>query len=175
MPPADDSFVEIGKVVRPHGVQGELRVQLYNPDSEVLFEVDKVHALLPDGSDREIKIDSVRAASAGIVLLTLEGVAGRDAAETMRGVVLSVPRTTLPAPGEGEFYVCDVIGAHVFLQDGTEVGKVVDYRAYPTTEVLLIQGESKRYEVPLVADFVDSVDARAGRVVLLSIDGFESE
>jgi 16S rRNA processing protein RimM len=175
MPDADDSFVEIGKVVRPHGVQGELRVMLFNADSEVLLEVDKIRARLPDGVAQDMTIESARAAAAGIVLMRLKGVQGRNAAEALRGTVFSVPRSSLPPAEDGEFYICDVLGASVSLVDGTEIGKVVDHRAYPTTEVIVVQAEDKRYEVPLVGDFVASVDVQAKRVVLHSIDGLESD
>jgi 16S rRNA processing protein RimM len=172
---SDDSLVAIGKIVRPHGIQGELRVLLFNPDSEILDIVEEVHVKVADGPDRVIHIDDCRPVAGGGVLLVLEGIEDRNGADTLRGAILSVPRSSLPAPEEGEFYVHDIIGAVAVLADGTEIGKVIEHLSYPTTEVLVIQGASRRYEVPLVRDFVQSVDPAAKRVVLTSVDGFESE
>jgi len=171
----DDSLVAIGKIVRAHGIQGELRVLLFNPDSEILDIVEEVHVQVASEPERVIHIDDCRPVSGGGVLLVLEGVEDRNGAEALRGAILSVPRSALPAPEEGEFYVHDIIGAVAVLADGTEIGKVIEHVSYPTTEVLVIQGASKRYEVPLVQDFVQSVDAKSKRVVLTSVAGFESE
>lgn len=171
----DDTLVAIGKIVRPHGIRGELRVQLFNPDSEILEIVQEVHVKTADGAERVMRIDDSRPVAGAAALLTLEGVLDRNDAEAMRGATVSVPRASLPAPEEGEFYVHDILGAVAVLTDGTEVGKVVEHLSYPTTEVLVIQGAGRRYEVPLVQDFVLSVDPAARRVVLTSVDGFESE
>lgn len=172
---ADDSFVEIAKIVRPHGIHGELRVQLYNHDSDLLLQVDRVRATLPDGSVQELTISDTRPVPGGVVLVAFEGLEDRNSAEAVRGAVLSVSRGALPEPEEGEFYVHDILGATVVLTDGTEVGKVVGHQAYPTTEVIVVEGASKRWEIPLVEDFVQSVDPKAGRVVLHSVEGLESE
>jgi 16S rRNA processing protein RimM len=172
---SDDSLVEIAKIVRPHGIRGELRVQLYNHDSDILDQVDTIQARLADGTVRVLNIEACREVPGGARLLVIEGVGDRDGAEGLRGALLSVPRDALPPPDEGEFYVHDIMGAQVVLTDGTELGKVISHHAYPTTEVIVVQGASGRWEVPLVEDFVHSVDAKAGRVVLHSVEGLESE
>ncbi|MCU0690206.1 MAG: ribosome maturation factor RimM [Polyangiaceae bacterium] len=169
-----DSWIDIADLMRPHGIRGELRAKLHNPDSDVLFSANSVRVRLPTGSERDMPIVFARAASPGVVLIAFEGVGDRNAADALRGAVLSVPRSLLPAPSDNEFYVCDVIGARVVLVDGTPVGEVIDYRSYPTTDVLVIEGDEKRYEVPMIDDFVERVDVGAHSVVLRTIDGFES-
>lgn len=170
----DARWVELAQVVRPHGVHGELRVKLYNSASTTLLETRSVRVRPVDGQERDVPIAGARQASHGIVLLTLDGIDDRDAAESMRNAVLSVRRELLPPPEDGEFYVCDILGASVTLHDGTAVGSVVDFRSYPGADVIVVEGAGKRYEVPLVEDFVKTVDTEAKSVVLLGIDGLES-
>lgn len=170
-----DRLIEIAQVVRPHGITGELRVRLFNSDSEVLFDLEQVRLRLPNGTESELNIDAVRPTTEGFVLLRLEGVDDRNAAEELRGATLVVARSSLPPAEEGEFYVCDILGAAVFLTDGTELGTVAEYRSYPSTDVLVIHGKGKRWEVPLVDDFIASIDVSARRIELHSVDGLESD
>ena len=174
MPTHDErTRVDVGSIVKPHGIRGELSVKLFNPDSEALFIAKTVFATFPDGSQRELSVVAARPAAAGVVLLLLDGFSDRNAAETLRGVVLAVPRAALPRLEEGEFYIHDLMGAKVELVDGAHVGTVTDYLSYPTSNVIVVTGSDKRYEVPLVDDFVDTIDTEAQRVVLRTIDDFE--
>jgi 16S rRNA processing protein RimM len=170
---SDETFIALGEIVRPHGVQGELRVKLYNADSEVLFDLDKVRIELPSGGVDELTLDAVRPAGDAL-LIRAHSVADRNAAEALRGAVLSVPRSALPALDEDEFYVCDVIGASAQLEDGSSFGLITDYRTYPSVEVFVILGDGKQYEIPNLEDFVVHVDLPSKRVVFRSIEDFET-
>jgi 16S rRNA processing protein RimM len=169
-----DRWVAVGSIVKPHGVRGELRVRLYNAESDVLLQVDTVRLRRQGQPDAHVNIRTARPASGGFLLIAFEGVDDRDAAEALRGVVLEVPRHALPPLDPGEFYVCDVIGAHAVLPDGTPIGTVVDFQSFPSTQVLVVEHDGRRFDVPLVDDFVQSVDVDAKRVVISSLDGLES-
>ncbi len=160
-------------MTRPHGIRGELRVKLHNPDSRVLFAVSHVTVRLPSAEDRQATIRSARPAAAGIALLALDDVHDRNGAECLRGAALLVPRDRFAPADEDEFYVHDVLGAQVVGQDGTVYGRVVDYVSFPAADVLVVQGD-KRYEIPMIDDFVRRVDPEQRQVVVASIDDFET-
>lgn len=172
---SDDSndWVEVGFVARPHGVRGEVRVKLHNPTSETLFDVDEVSIQLGDCAPRIMRIRSARPAADGIVLLSLDGVGDRDQAEALRSARLHVPRDVLPPVEDGEFYVHDILGAQVVGGDGTVFGRVVDYVSYPAVDVIVVQGD-RRYEVPVIDDFVHRIDAGAKQVIVGAIEDFET-
>lgn len=169
-----DRWVTVGAIVKPHGVRGEVRVKLFNDESDVLLHIGSARLEREGAPVANLAIRSARPAVGGFVLLTFDGVADRDAAESLRGGLLSVPRDALPPPAQGEFYVCDVLGARVVLSDGTEAGTVVDFQSFPSTEVLVVERDGRRFDVPLVDDFVASVDIEHKRVVVISLDGLES-
>lgn len=172
---SDDSndWVEVGCVARPHGLRGELRVKMHNPDSEVLFASSEVVVRGGEPSERVMTIGSVRPVADGIVLLAFDGITDRNAAEAMRGCTLHVSREVLPAADEGEFYVHDILGAKVVGEDGRTFGEVVDYVTYPAADVIVVQGE-KRYEVPVIDDFVRHIDTEAKSITVAPIDDFET-
>jgi 16S rRNA processing protein RimM len=169
----DRSLVALAEVARPHGIQGELRLKVYNPDSDFLARRPRVGLHLPDGSVRESTIVSAREVDKAL-LVRLAGVDDRDAAELLRGAVVAVPRSALPPAEEGEFYAHDVEGARAVLASGEAVGRVTGLASYPTCDVLVIERDGgKKIEVPLIDAYVARVDVAAGLVELVTIDGLD--
>src|SRR5580698_6494386 len=111
---ADDDWVPLADVLRPHGVRGELRLRLYNRDSDLLLEQEDVLVRFPDGEEQEVSVDGARRADDAI-LMKLHSVDDRNRAEDLRGAVVCVRRAAFPAPAEGEFYACDIEGARVVV------------------------------------------------------------
>jgi 16S rRNA processing protein RimM len=165
---ADIRWVPLAEVARPHGVRGELRVKMYNSDSELLPSLSEVLVRRRDGAERTIRLQSVRGADTGYLLAKLEGVDDRDTAESFRGAELCVRRDAFPPLEEGEFYACDVVGARLYGPDG-ELGMVEDLASYPTADVLIgrLSGGT-RCEIPLVEDYIAEIDTAARQVRLTS-------
>jgi 16S rRNA processing protein RimM len=172
-PKANKDEVAVAEVARPHGVRGELRLKVYNPDTEVLAKGRRVLVRMPSAKaePRRVLLTAVRPIEGGL-LVRLEGVETRDDAEAMRGATLYVDRDELPEPEEGEFYAHDVEGARAELVSGDVIGTVERLVSYPTCDVLLVETvEGARIEVPLTDTFVDEVDVEAHVVRLKSIEG----
>jgi len=164
-------LIPLGAVARPHGVRGELRVHRFNPDSTLLLERESVW-LRRDGDEREVRVERARLHGA-FVLLTLEGVRSREAADALRGAEVCVPREELPPPDEDELYHVDLIGLPAQLEDGTAVGTVSDVIRYPSVDCLAVDTEEGRREIPVLEPYVVEVDLDAGRVVLAHVDDFD--
>jgi len=173
--PADDEWVPLAIVGRPHGVRGELRAHPFNRDSDLLLELEEILVRFVDGDrkgeEHEVSIDSARAGNDAI-LIKLHGVDDRDAADGVRGAHLCAKRGDFPPLEAGEFYASDIVGADAVL-DGAVVGKVESFSSYPSVDILLVATDRGRFEIPLVDAYVDTVDSDAGRVVLRTLEGLE--
>jgi 16S rRNA processing protein RimM len=162
--------VAVAEVARPHGIKGELRLRVYNEESDLLLEKPPIRLVLADGTERPTKIVAARRANKAI-LVKLAGLVDRNAAELLRGAKLMVPRDQLAPLEDGEFYACDLEGAKVLLA-GEEIGRVKTIKDYPTCDALIVEREAKTtLEVPLVDAYVASVDPAAGVVELVTIEG----
>ena len=162
-------WVALAEVARPHGVRGELRLNLFNAESDLLLEMDEVLVRLPDGKEHEVSIDHARRADKTI-LLKLHSVDDRDRAEELRGSKICVPREKFPPLADGEFYACDVEGAEVKLQNA-RIGVVERLEEYPTTHALVVKkDDGATIEVPLTEAYVEKVDTEARVVTLSSIE-----
>lgn len=169
---AADEYVAVAEVARPHGVRGELRLKVYNLESDLLLRRPRFRLCMPDGQQRELEFRMVRRVP-GALLVRLPGVDDREAAEAMRGAKVEVSRAEFGDIAEDEYFVCDLEGCEVRL-DGKVIGVVHHVASYPTCDALVISRKAeRRLEVPMQQDFIRSVDTAAGFIELHTIDGLE--
>lgn len=164
------SFVEIGRIGKPHGIRGEVRIRLHWEASESLQHTDRVLVVKADGSHRELMLQSVRGSSAALIA-RFAGVDTRDDAEALRGATVSVARDVLPPLEPGEYYLCDLVGAEVVGPHGV-VGTVAEVRIHPSVDSMIIRtADGRMLEQPIADAWVERVDTEAGRVELSSTEG----
>jgi 16S rRNA processing protein RimM len=162
--------LRIGRVARAHGLKGELEIRLDWPDSRSLLEATGVLLALPDGTTVSHSIAGTRQTPKG-VLLRLEGIGDRDAAEALLGATLSVPRSELPPLADGEYYLCDLVGLEVKAPTGP-VGRVLEVQMYPSVDSIVIEApDGGRLELPLIDEWLERVDVPSGCISLRSVDG----
>ncbi len=144
-------------------------MRVYNPESGILGRGRAVVVKPAEGDARPAKVARVRETE-GALLVTLDGVDDRTAAEAIRGAEILIKRSELPDLPEGEFYACDVEGARALL-NGELVGTVERLQSYPTCDVLVItKTGGEEVELPLVDGVVERVDCDAGEVHIASLD-----
>ncbi|WP_448270040.1 ribosome maturation factor RimM [Nostoc sp. DSM 114159] len=124
-----DDWLEIGKIVAPQGLSGELRVYPVS-DFPERFEVPGKRWLLCSGDTEPQPIELLAGryiSNKNLYVIKLAGVENCDRAEALRGCTLMVPARDRPKLNEDEYHVLDLIGLEVFMQiSGELVGTVVD-------------------------------------------------
>ena len=168
-----EEWVPLAEVARPHGVRGEVRLRLFNKDSDVLLERDEVLVRLKEGGEHEVSVDRARRADDAI-LMKLYSIDDRERADELRGALICAKRGDFPALAADEFYVCDAEGANVVCE-GVVIGTVKDVRNYPSVDALVVKAidGGAEWEIPLVDAFIASHDFAAGVVELKTLDGLE--
>lgn len=124
-----EEWLEIGKVVAPQGLNGEVRVYPNSDFPERFVQPGRRWLLCPGEKEpRPIELLAGRYVEGkGIYVIEVAGVEDRDRAEALRGCLLMVPESDRPFLEEDEYHVLDLIGLEVFLQESGEfVGTVVD-------------------------------------------------
>ena len=117
-------------MVKPHGLDGEVVVQLWSDRDE------RLHPGACFASDvGELRIEAVRP-HAGRHLVRFAGVSSRSAADALRGVVFRAP----PVEVQGALWVHELVGSPVVTVDGRELGSVVAVEANPASDLLVLDG-----------------------------------
>jgi 16S rRNA processing protein RimM len=162
--------LELGRIVKPHGLGGELKFVLHWPRSDALGRVSRIIACRNGEPDRVLLIEAVRGSQTSRVV-KLVGIDDRDQAESLRGAALCVDRADLAELGPNEYYLADLVGARVSVGE-RELGTVVAVRPYPSADTMVIEtGAGQLIEQPLLDCFLEEIDVAAGRVRLSSTDG----
>ena len=156
--------VVVGRIVRPHGVRGEVVVEVRTDEPEQRFAPGTEYRT----RDGVLRAEAVRWHK-GRPMLTLEGVRGREAAEALRGVDLMVDLslTDLPGPGEEEYHDTELIGLRVVDGDGVEIGTVARIDHGPAHETLVVRRPGERPAlIPFVDEMIDDIDLDADTIVV---------
>jgi len=149
----------VGRVVRAHGVTGELVVEVRTDDPDTRFAPGTTLRAKPSRGvpERDYVVDSAREHS-GRLLVRLDGVADRTAADSMRGTLFLVDSADLPPIEEpDEFYDHQLEGLQVVTTTGTPVGSVAEVLHTAAGELLSVRTEGGEVLVPFVSAIVTAV------------------
>lgn len=158
--------VVVGRIGRPHGVRGEVTVEVRTDSPELRFVPGHVlHTDPPEAGP--LTVDRVHWHS-GRLLLTLAGVHDRTAAEALRDVRLVVDVDEAERPADpAEFYDHQLVGLRVLTADDVELGVVGEVLHLPSQDLLAVRcPDGREVLVPFVTEFVPIVDLAGGRVVV---------
>ena len=155
----EQGFIRIGKVVRPQGLRGEIRVEPCTARRENILAYTRVFLAASDDADkREHTVVQARLDKTAAVL-RLAACASRDEAELLRGHSLWLLSQDLPQLAEDEFYLHTLMGKEARTAGGEVLGRI---RALVDTEahaVLVVGSGPRELMIPAVAAFITKVDA----------------
>ena len=145
--------VTLAAVAGAHGVGGEVRLKLFAESLDSLRRHKRLFA-----GERELTVAAIRPGSGGAIA-RFEEIADRNAAEALRGAVLTVPRDELPPLAPGEYYHADLIGLPCEDPDGAALGTVVAVENFGAGDLLEIERPGgKRALVPFRPGIADLKD-----------------
>jgi 16S rRNA processing protein RimM len=167
-------WIEVGRISRPHGVRGEVRVALSSDNPERFMPGAELHARPGRAGvagprlreQMRLTIENVRGDD-DFPIVAFEEIPDRDKAEAFGGYILEVPAEDLPELGEDEFYPFDLIGLEVRDLSGSVLGRVSDAVESPAQSILAVAlragGEAL---VPFVKAAVPTIALEDGYLVI---------
>lgn len=139
-----DRPVILAVIAGAHGITGEVRLKLFSDSADSLKAYKSFIA-----GDRTLTLKSIRPGNKGAIARFAE-IPDRNVAEALRGTELTVPRSALPALGEGEYYHADLIGLPCVSTTGEELGSVVAVENFGAGDIIEIERPTgKRFMVPM--------------------------
>ncbi len=163
--PHDTDTVVVGRIGRPHGVRGLVTVEVRTDDPDLRFAPGSVLRTAP-AARGPITVVASRW-HRDTLLLTVEGVASREAAEELRDTELHVAVEDLPELDDPDvYYDHQLVGLSARLSDGTELGEVTAVRHEGAETLVVRRTEGGELLVPFVGAIVPTVDVAGGYLVV---------
>jgi len=167
--------VVVGRIGKPHGVNGEVSVEVRTDEPERRFADQTTLATqspgpgAPGAAHRPTTLTvSATRWHQSRLLVTFDGVGDRNEAEAVRGLLLVAAVDTDEAPEDPEeFYDHQLVGLRVVTDDGSPVGEVVEVLHNLAQDLLSVRAaDGREVLVPFVAELVPTVDVLHGHVVV---------
>lgn len=161
---SSETEVSLGYVSGVFGWQGELRLFLYNPASELLFTERDVVLVSQGGARRPARLLARRGAGKR-VLARVQGVDTEAAAQILVGAEVVVSRGDLPPPEPDSWYHYEIIGLPVHTVSGRFLGNVAEIHTSGDLDVWIVRGPGGELFLPARKALLKVVDPRSGVVV----------
>jgi 16S rRNA processing protein RimM len=167
----EQHLVVIGEVTRPHGLGGALRVTPHTDRPERFDDLRECVLWDPATDARLVRgIRQVRR-QGDVVLLSLVGCDSPEAARSLVGRLVALPRSQALTPPPGHVYPWQLVGCRVETEDGRPVGELSGIEPSPAHDLWVVRGSGREHLIPAVPEIVREVDVEAKRVVIRPPEG----
>ncbi|MFN8635568.1 MAG: ribosome maturation factor RimM [Chloroflexota bacterium] len=182
--PTPDAYLIVARVMRPHGVAGEVSCEIVTEFPERFEKTKRVHLSPPAQmgrpeprpgiAPRRFEVKRARLASHRghpEVIIQLDGVTSRDAAEELRGWIVQVRETEAWKLPPGRYYWHQILGLRVVTTEGEELGTVSEILETGANDVYVVKGRGGERLIPAVKQFVVEIAPQRGEMVVALLPG----
>lgn len=154
---------EIAKVLKPHGVRGDMKVEFFYSDPKRLSSLKNV-------SIAGVFYDVQKISSSGDYgIIRLKGIDSPESVEKLRGKSIVAKREDLPPLNDGEHYIEDLIGLNV-IADGEKIGVIKEISKASRTDVYVVKTKGGTLSFPALKKIIEKTDVEGGEIVLNSAE-----
>lgn len=158
--------IKIGQVVNVVGLKGELKVYHYSDYKERFEELTRIYL-----ENTLYQISGVRYIK-DMVILKLDGIDDRTAAETHKGKDVYIDRKDVRKLPEGTFHIFDLIGMKVVDHNGTAIGTLHDVIRNSSQDLYEVEKDNKsKFLIPAVEEFILKIDMESRTITVKLIEG----
>ena len=163
------SMLLVGKVIRPHGWRGLVRIWSYARSEDSFMDAGTVFLKSSSGQFHEFGVISARPHK-NMLLMRLEGINSKEDAEEYRGSEIFIRKESI-AREEGEFFWHELLGLKVFLENGDYLGDFYQVIETGSNDIYVVRDGEKEYLIPATYEFVRDIDLVNGKVIISDREG----
>ena len=164
-----EDLLKVGVLTTTHGIRGEVKVY---PTTDADRFLDLEYVLLDTGREkRKLEIENVKYFK-NLVILKFRGIDNINDIEMYKKRELWIPREEGQELGEDEYYIADLLGMNVVLEDGTEFGTLKDVMETGANDVYIINSkEHGEVLLPAIKECILNVDLESNTMTIHLMKG----
>ena len=159
----------VGKVLRPHGKRGLLRIWLYAGSEASFLGVEAVFLRSISGETREYRVTSAKPHKK-IFLMQLEGVNSREEGEKYKGNEILVKKETLSREDD-EYFWYELLGLKVYLESGEYLASVSQIIPSGGNDIYVVKKDEREFYIPATHEVVKEIDLEDGKMIVSAMEG----
>ena len=165
-----DNLLLVGKVIRPHGLEGLLRIRSYAQSEKSFLNAGTVFLKTASGETHEHAVLSV-SPHQSIFLLTLKGLDSLEEAEKYRGAAIYIGKESLRRETDDEYFWHEIIGMRVYLTSGEFIGTIKQVIPTGSNDVFVVRKEKSEILVPGIHEVVQEIDLQGKKMIIDAMEG----
>lgn len=150
----------MGRVAAAFGIRGWVKIQSYSEYVDSLLDYKTWFLGHEGGPWRNVEVTQAEVHGKTLAVQFAD-CPDRNFAEKLKGLLVAVPRSSLPAQDEGEYYWTDLIGLTVVNEEGEALGTVAELLETGANDVLVVRGGPAEILIPFLASVIKEVDLAA--------------
>lgn len=162
---SDDGLIVIGRLQKPFGVRGEIRVLAYTESFEAFERSEWLQI-----KEKRMIIKQIRIHQ-GSVLVLFDGINTPEQVSEFSGQLVQTSVNNLPAKDEDEYFYFELIGMEVFTKSGRHLGKITEIMATGANDVFVVNGDAGEVLIPFIDDVVLEIDLASKKVLVDPMEG----
>ncbi len=174
-----DSYIIIAKIIKPHGIKGELSITPYTDDVENFINKYKILYLKTQNDFSVVDVEKYALNIAkNRLILKLKDICDRNQAENLRNEFLYIKKDNLPETQDGEYYKVNLIGCSCYLNDfvsetNSYFGKVKDMFNFGATDLFNVELESgEMVNIPFLNKLLKTIDIDNKQIIFSDLEGY---
>lgn len=163
-------LLEIGEIVRCHGLKGRVKAVSYLESNESLESLDEVFIQQANGETKPLTLRHVEKKKKSFIL-SIKDIEDIEAAQALVGCKVLIPVANLAKLPEGEYYWRELIGLDVLTEEGRFLGKVREIFPTGSNDVYICDGGDREILLPAIADVIRRIDTKKGIMIVRLMEG----
>lgn len=166
-----EAMLQVGVISTTHGVRGEVKVFPTTDTAQRFLDLEAVYLDSENGERQKLEIQQVKFVKK-FAVLKFKGLDDINEAEKYKGKALWIPREEAQPLGEDEYYIGDLIGMQVVLEDESPFGILKDVMETGANDVYVVEtAQGKETLLPAIGECIRQVDVEAGVMTIHLMDG----
>ena len=166
----EKDFFPIGRVIKPHGVNGKMKIEYFGDDIHQFTSYHKVFIEVEAGKVQAFEILETTPQPPRLIV-RLKWIERREEVESLVGKEIFIKREELPDLKRGEYYWVDILGMAVETAEGKRIGKVKEIFATGANDVYVVEGKRGEIFLPATEEVILSVDREKGVMKVTRMEG----
>ena len=165
-----ENLLLVGKVIRPHGLEGLLRILAYVQSEESFLNTGTVFLKSGQQEVLEYHVLSVKPYK-NVFLMKLDGLNSLEEAERYRGAEILINKDPLRCEKDDEYFWFDLIGLKVYLNTGRYIGTLKNILTTGSNDIYVVREGETEILIPAIHEVVEEIDLDNKKMVISEMEG----